>query len=283
MLRLGPWQLDTVSGGQFWLDAGVMFGIIPKTVWQGVTPPDEQNRIPVGIHCVLARSDEQTVLIDTGYGDKLAPLDRSAHAIEPTPSMLESLAALGVTPADIDLVVLTHLHWDHAGGATSFTADRRLIPTFPRATYFVNRMEWEDATSGLPELAGSYPTENFLPLADSGQLVLVDGEVEIAPGLWTRPTGGHTRGHQALLFESGNEGALYLGDICPVVPNLRRMWVTAYDHYPLETRRRKPQMLGEAADRGWWVLWDHEPTVAVSRLARHPGRDFVITDARAKL
>ncbi len=163
MLRLGPWQLETVNGGRFWLDAGVMYGIIPKTVWQGVTPPDEQNRIPVGIHCVLARNGEQTVLIDTGHGDKLSPLDRSAHAIERTPTLLDSLSALGVEAGDVDLVVLSHLHWDHAGGATMLGENRRCQPTFPSATYFVSRLEWEDAISGAPELAGSYAAENFGP------------------------------------------------------------------------------------------------------------------------
>jgi glyoxylase-like metal-dependent hydrolase (beta-lactamase superfamily II) len=283
MLRLGPWQLESVSGGRFWLDAGVLFGIIPKTVWQHITPADEKNRTALAIHCVLARSDQQTVLIDTGHGDKLSPLDRSARAVEPTPSLVDSLSALGVAPEDVDQVILTHLHWDHAGGATRFAEDQRLVPTFPRATYFVNRMEWEDATSGAPEHVGSYPTENFLPLAEAGQLVLVDGEVEIAPGLWTRPTGGHTRGHQALLFESGSEGALFLGDLCPIVAHVRRMWSDAYDLYPMETRRRKPELLGEAADRGWWVLWDHQPNIAVSRLSRHATREFVVSDPRASL
>ncbi|HTU26663.1 MAG TPA: MBL fold metallo-hydrolase [Pirellulales bacterium] len=283
MLRVGPWQLETVGGGRFWLDGGVIYGIIPRNVWQAATPPDEQNRVPLGIHCVLARSDEQTVLIDTGHGEKLAPLDRSAHAIESTPTLTESLAALGVRPDEVDAVVLSHLHWDHAGGATRLAEDRRLLPAFPRATYFINRLEWEDATSGAVELAGSYAAENFAPLGESGQLVLVDGEVEIAPGLWTRPTGGHTRGHQALLFESGGEGALYLGDLCPVVPHLRRMWSTAYDLFPMETRQRKPKLLGEAADKGWWLLWDHDPNIAVSRVERHGSREFVASEGRARL
>ena len=180
-------------------------------------------------------------------------------------------------------MVFTHLHWDHAGGATRFDDRRQAVPTFARARHIVNRWEWEDATGGAVELIGSYDSINLAPLAAAGQLELVDGETEIAPGIWTRVTGGHTRGHQALMFESGGEVALYLGDLCPAVTHLRRMWGAAYDLYPVETRRRKPELLGAAADGGWWVLWDHDPQVAVSRVERHRSREFVIQDARERL
>lgn len=280
MLRLGEWELHTVEGGRYLIDAGVMNGIIPRTVWQHVTPPDATNRIPLGVHCVLARSSTHCVLIDTGYGGKLSPLERSSYAIDPGNPVLESLAALGVAPEAIDVVVFSHLHWDHVGGATVFDSDRRPVPTFPRATYFINRLEWEDASSGLPE-HGGYNAHDFLPLQQAGQLVLVEGEIEIVPGLWTRPTGGHTRGHQALVLESGGRTALYPGDLCSVEYHLRRLWSSAYELYPLQSRQRKPQLLGEAADGNWWVLWDHDPNYAVSRLERHKTREFVMVDARA--
>ncbi len=283
MMQLGQWQLETLNGGRFWLDAGVMYGVVPKTVWQSVTPPDELNRIPLAIHCVLARNGRQTILVDTGFGGKMSLLDRSAYAADPGDPLIESLAAVNLTPQDIDLVVFSHLHWDHVGGATRFDEKRRALPTFANATYCINRLEWEDAMSGAPELAGSYTPEHLAPLEASGQLVLVEGQVEIVPGLWTRPTGGHTRGHQALLFESGGETALYPGDLCPDVNHVRRMWCAAYDLYPVETRRRKPELLGEAADAGWWILWDHEPAFAVSRLERHKLREFVACDTRSKL
>ncbi len=275
--------METVSGGRFWLDAGVMYGVVPKSVWEKVTPPDAMNRIPFAIHCVLARSPQQTVLIDAGYGGKMSPLDRAAHAADPGDPIVESLAALGVKPADIDVVVFTHLHWDHSGGATRWDEARRAVPTFPNATHFVNRLEWEDAISGAPELAGSYASENFAAIEASGQLVQVDGDVEVAPGLWTRVTGGHTRGHQAIVFESGSDAAIYLGDLCPVVTHMRRLWCAAYDLYPMETRRRKPELLGAAADGGWWVLWDHDPTYAISKVERHKSREFVVCEGREKL
>lgn len=282
-MKLGHWQLDTVSGGRFMLDAGVMYGVVPKQVWQTVTPPDELNRIPFEIHCVLARSKGHTVLIDTGYGSKLSPLDRNAHAVVAGTPLVDGLAEFGVTVGDISAVVFTHLHWDHSGGATTFDAARQDVPTFPNAIYYVNRLEWEDAASGAPELSGSYSPENFAAFEKSGQLVLVEDNVEIAPGLWTRVTGGHTRGHQALIFESEGETAMYIGDLCPATSHVRRMWCAAYDLYPVETRRRKPELLGEAADRGWWVLWDHDPAIAISRVERHPKREFVIVEGRERL
>jgi glyoxylase-like metal-dependent hydrolase (beta-lactamase superfamily II) len=282
MLQLGHWQLDTVRGGQFWLDAGAMYGVVPKTVWQAATPPDELNRIPLAIHCVLARNGRQTILIDTGYGGKLSQLERSAHSADPGDPLTESLAAFQLSVDEIDMVVFSHLHWDHVGGATRFH-ERRLVPTFPNATYFVNRLEWEDATSGAPELAGSYTPRELAPLEASGQLVLIDDGAEIVSGLRTLLTGGHTRGHQALLFESGGETAIYPGDICPDINHVRRMWCAAYDMYPLDTRRRKPELLGRAADQGWWVLWDHEPAFAGSRLERHKTREFVPRDIRQEL
>jgi glyoxylase-like metal-dependent hydrolase (beta-lactamase superfamily II) len=283
MLELGSWRLESVSGGRFLLDAGVMYGVVPKSVWEKSTPPDPLNRIPFAIHCVLARNGQQTVLIDTGYGGKMSPLDRAAHAAEPGNPIIESLATLGVAPAEIDLVVFTHLHWDHAGGATRWDDSRRAVPAFPNATHFVNRLEWEDAISSAPELAGSYATENFAALEASGQIVLLDGDVEIAPGLSTQVTGGHTRGHQAIVFRADGQTAIYPGDLCPVITHMRRLWCAAYDLYPLEVRRRKPEMLAAAADGDWWVLWDHDPAYAVSKVDRHKSREFIVRDARAQL
>lgn len=281
MMQLGKWRLDTVHAGRFLLDGGVMYGVVPKSVWQKLTPADDQNRIPFAIHCVLARDDQQTVLIDTGYGGKLSPLDRAAHGIEPGDPLVESLATLGVKPEQITAVVMTHLHWDHIGGATSTVEGRLTRPTFPNAVHYINRWEWEDATSGAAELAGSYTIESVQPLADANLVQLTDGESEILPGVWTRVTGGHTRGHQAILLESNGEVAIYPGDLVPVTTHMRRMWCAAYDYYPLETRRRKPELLGAAADQGWWILWDHDPAIALSRIERHRTREFVIVDGRA--
>ncbi|MBX3438774.1 MAG: MBL fold metallo-hydrolase [Planctomycetaceae bacterium] len=282
-MRLGEWDLATVDGGRFRLDGGVMFGVVPKVIWESVIRPDEKNRIAVANHCVLARRGDRCILIDTGYGDKHAPLDRSFYDMPPGSPLVESLASLGLSVANIDTVVLSHLHFDHVSGAIQRGDDGRLRLTFPNAEHVVSRCEWEEATSGVPELATAYPSADIDVLHQSESLRLIDDEEEIAPGLVGRITGGHTRGHMALLFESAGHTALYPCDLCPSSLHLRRMWHLAYDVYPLETRRQKPRLMGQAADGGWWVLWNHDPQMAVSRVERHPKREFVAVDARPNL
>ena len=282
-MYLGDWQLDTVSGGAHVIDGGVMFGVVPRTIWAGVAAPDELNRVRCANHCVLARNGRQTVLVDTGYGGKYGALDRKFYALEPGEPLLESLAALGVTPADVDMVVLSHLHFDHVGGCTRYDDQRRLVTTFPRAQHVVGRLEWEDATSGAAEVKSAYASDNLHPLEASGRLVLVDDGAEILPGLHACLTGGHTRGHLAVRFESAGQTALFIGDFCPTTAHVRQMWHTAYDTYPLETRRRKPQILAQVAEGNWWILWYHDPRVAVSRLQRHPRREFAVIDPQPRL
>jgi glyoxylase-like metal-dependent hydrolase (beta-lactamase superfamily II) len=282
-MHLGDWQLDSISGGTFLIDGGVMYGVVPRTLWSNIAAPDEFNRVPCASRCLLARNGRQTVLVDTGYGGKYGPLDRKFWAMEPGEPLVESLAGLGVTPEDVDLVVLSHLHFDHAGGSTRYDRQRRLVTTFPRARHFVGRIEWEDATGGAAELQTAYCADNLHPLEASGRLVLVDDNAEILPGLRACLTGGHTRGHLALRFESAGQGALFISDFCPTTAHVRRMWCTAYDTFPVETRRRKPQILGEAADRNWWVLWYHDPRVAASRLRRDARREFLVVDPQTRL
>lgn len=279
-LQLGRWEIDCIEVGRFRLDGGVMYGVVPRQVWEKSTPPDDQNMLPYAIRCILARRDGFTALIDTGQGEKLSPLDRRAHFLEPGDPLMRRLAELGVQPRDVDIVLFSHLHWDHIGGATVWTEPRKAKPAFPRARYLVNRWDWEDAVSGAPEFAGTYQPHDLAPLEEAGQLELLQGNCEIVAGLHTRVTGGHTRGHQAILFESEGQTALFPGDLIPATTHLRRMWCTAYDLFPLITRRRKPQLLGEAADGRWWILWEHDPEVAVSRIERHGQKEFEVCDAR---
>ena len=195
---------------------------------------------------------------------------------EPEHRLLAGLAARGVAPGDVDVIVLSHLHFDHAGGATELNADGRLHPTFPNAEYVVQRREWMLATADLPELRGSYPPENLLPLRDAGCLRLIDGDVEIVPGIRSIVTGGHTPAHQAILVESGDDAAVYLGELCPTTAHLPVRWGMAYDLDVVQLRRKKLELLAMIADREWWAFFDHDCQTTRARLTRHEKRDFEI-------
>jgi len=276
-MQLGDWQIDVVSGGWHRADGGSMFGVVPKPVWERLLPPDDKNRIPMATNCLLCRNGRHTVLVDTGYGGKNPEREQRNFDLEPGEPLIASLASLGLSPDDINTVVFSHLHFDHAGGGTR-TADGKVKPAFPRARYFANRVEWTHATSGIPELRASYPQENLASLEAAGLLTLTDGDAEILPGLRTWVTGGHTAGHQAILLESGGRTAIYIADLCPTSHHLRSLWGMAYDLYPLDTRRQKPIVLGRAADEGWLVCWDHDPNVAIAQIARDERKEFAIVE-----
>ncbi|MGH7201324.1 MAG: MBL fold metallo-hydrolase [Planctomycetaceae bacterium] len=282
-MKLGQFELTTISGGRFSIDGGTMFGVVPKTLWNRVVPADEGNFIPQATNCVLVRTGRQTMLIDTGYGSKLDEKQRRIFRSEEGGPLLDSLASKGVTPEEIDVVVLSHLHFDHAGGATRRDESGKLVPTFPNAEYVAQRREWETASADLPELRGAYPQENFLPLAETGQLRLIEGDGEILPGFRARVTGGHTTFHMAIVIESDGETAVYLGDICPMWGHLPTLWCMAYDVDLLETRRVKPRLLGEIADSGWLALSDHDAQHAAARIRRDEKRDFAVSDALGEL
>lgn len=282
-MQLGDWQLDTISGGRFKLDGGAMFGVVPKPLWEKQQPADEHNRIRMATNCLLLRDGRHTVLIDTGTGAKHDERTREQIAVEPGDCLVESLAAAGVGVDQIDTVILTHLHFDHAGGGTQRNTQGHIVPTFPRARYVVQRGEYELAASGAEELRGVYPAEHFQPIAEAGQFDFLDGPGEILPGVETLLTPGHTSHHQSILIRSRGAAALYVADLCPMAAHVRSHWCMAYDTEVLETRRQKPRLLGRAADEGWLVLWDHDPDMASCRLVRDPRREFAIVDPQARV
>ncbi len=260
-----------------------MFGVVPRTLWEKKQPPDKRNRIQMATNCVLLRNDDRTLLIDTGYGDKFDERGRELFCLEEGNPLVENLASAGVAVEDVDTVVLSHLHFDHAGGATTEDSRGNLRPTFPRARYIVQQTEWNHAVGGAPELKGSYPLDNLLPFNDSGQLDLIEGPAEIAPGLSAIPTPGHTKGHQALILETTEHTVAYVADVCPMVAHLPAMWCMAYDVDLLESRRNKPQTLGRAADENWLVIFCHDPETIGGRLQRDEKREFSVIDPRTSL
>ena len=277
-MRLGELELTILSGGRYRIDAGTMFGVVPKALWERVFPPAEDNTIPQATNCVLVEGGGRRVLIDTGYGSKLSEKQLKNFQAEPGDPLLASLADRGLTSEDIDTVILSHLHFDHAGGATRRAGDGRLVPAFPNAEYVVQRLEWMLATAEFPELTAAYPLDNLLPLRDSGQLRLIDGDGPIVPGIGALVTGGHTAGHMALVLESGGETAVYLGDLCPTWRHVPTLWCMSYDVDLLQLRRMKPKLLGRIADGGWLALADHDPDHAAARLRRDERRDFAVAE-----
>jgi glyoxylase-like metal-dependent hydrolase (beta-lactamase superfamily II) len=268
---VGDFQLTVVSGGTLQIDGGNMFGVVPRLLWEKACRPDEQNRILLDTNCLLVRTPDSLGLIDTGYGGKATPKFQARHQLAAEPPLPRNLAAVGVTPDEIDWVILTHLHFDHAGGCTWRDSAGRIQPTFSRAKHFVQRIEWDDATSNRPELAGAYYPDDFLPLAEAGLVQLVDETVEIAPGVATRRTDGHTRGHQIVTLTSRGQTAWYLGDLCPLVPHLRTFWSMAYDQFPLTVRTTKPAILGEIAEGRHVAVFAHDPQCRFARIRRDDG------------
>lgn len=260
-MQLGDFTIRWFSDGVYKLDGGAMFGVVPKVVWTRKYPVDENNFIPLALNAVLIETPEAKVLIDTGYGTKLTPKQVSMfHLVQP-PTLLESLAAGGVRPEEIDYVVYSHMHHDHASGATYRDADGQLKASFPRAKHVMQRLEWEEAKHPNIRSAHAYWEENWSVLESAGQIMPVDGEVELVPGVTLIPTGGHTRGHQAVLVTSQGETALHLGDLLPTRAHLNPLWVMAYDDYPMDSIAAKEKWIGRAKAEGWWLTLYHDPEV----------------------
>jgi glyoxylase-like metal-dependent hydrolase (beta-lactamase superfamily II) len=281
-IRIGDIELSFVSGGRLWIDGGNMFGVVPRAMWAPVAPPDDQNRIQLETNCVVVRRQKSLGLIDTGYGGKLGAKVRQRHSLDDGTPLARNLAPLGIAPDEFDWVILTHLHFDHAGGATVRNQTGHLQPMFPRARHFVQRAEWDDAVGNLPELAGAYHRDDIGPIEVAGLLQLVDGDAVIAPGVTVQLTGAHTRGHQIVRLESAGESAVLLADMCPTSAHLRTFWTMAYDQFPLDVRRKKPAILNDIADHRRAALFSHDPHTTAYRLTRESDDQWSATPLAAR-
>lgn len=280
-IRIGDIELTFVSGGRLRIDGGNMFGVIPRVLWEKESPPDDRHRIQLDTNCILVRTPDSLGLIDTGYGGKVPTKRRQRHALEDGAPLARNLAAIGVTPNEIDWLILTHLHFDHAGGATYRDEEGQLRPTFSRAQHVVQRAEWEDAVGDIPELAGAYHPDDVAPLEKAGLLELVNGDALIAPGVTTELTGGHTRGHQIVRLESGDDSAICLADICPTTAHLPVFWTMAYDQFPLTVRRKKPIILDDIAAHNRIALFSHDPHITAARLSRDSDNEWSVVPPAA--
>jgi glyoxylase-like metal-dependent hydrolase (beta-lactamase superfamily II) len=273
-MRLGDFELFSLSDGVFRLDGGAMFGVVPKTLWQKRTAVDDRNRILMGLRPLLIRTAAHTVIIDAGIGDKMRPKDIEIYGIDRQHHLDHSLAAAGLSADGIDVVIASHLHFDHAGGFTT-QVEGSLRPRFPRARYLVRRGEWDDATHPNERNRASYLGPNFLPLQEAGVLDFVEDDGELLPGISVWRTGGHTPHHQLIKIESGGRVAVFSADLLPTTAHIDDVWIMAYDLYPMDTLAYKKRFLREAIDREYVIFFEHDPAIAAGIIREKDGRRYV--------
>jgi len=273
-VTLGDFEISAIRAGTYWWDGGAVFGVVPKTLWSRKFQADEVNRIEQGFNCYLIRTGQRTILVETGLGDKRDERARERMRVAPhTESIAETLARHGVDPESVDTVVNSHLHWDHCCGNTA-TRDGRWQPALPRAQYFASRGEWEHAHERLIRDGVSYLDENYDPLVESGRMTLVDGDFEVAPGVWMRHAPGHNRDMMVITAESVGQTFCFLSDLVPTHAHVQPSWVAAFDLYPLQTIETKKHWLGMAADGAWFCGFAHDPSVDFTRVERDPKTGF---------
>jgi glyoxylase-like metal-dependent hydrolase (beta-lactamase superfamily II) len=260
-MKLGRFDLTSLSDGTFRLDGGAMFGVIPKPLWERRIPADDRNRITLGLRPLLVRTDREAILIDGGVGDQMSPKDAEIYALDRARHLDHALAAVGLTAHDIDLVIATHLHFDHVGGLTT-RVDGVLGPRFPRARVVINRHEWHDATHPHERNRASYILDTFVPLVDAGVVDFVDHDTDVRPGLRLERTGGHTMHHQIVRLESEGRTALYVADLMPTTAHVDEPWIMGYDLYPVDTLVAKKRVLAEAIAGEYVIFFEHDPATA---------------------
>lgn len=279
-LRVGRLTVHAIQAGTQQLDGGAMFGVVPKPLWERRIPADDRNRIPLGMRCLLVEHDDGLVLVDTGLGNKEPPRFRDIYGVDNAGAdgrtrLEDGLRALGYEAEDVRRVVLTHLHFDHAGGTTYHDADGALRLSFPKARHSVQRGEFEYATHPNERTGASYLPPNFVPLAEAGLLDLVDGETEIVPGVRVIPAPGHTPFHQIVRIESAGETLAFLADLVPTAAHLPLPWIMGYDVEPLVTLETKRRVLGQAEAEGWLLAFEHDAHVPWGRL-RQDNRQYAL-------
>jgi methylmalonyl-CoA epimerase len=268
--QLGRLELITLSDGFFHLDGGAMFGVVPRTLWEKRLRPDDRNRIPLGLRPLIVRGD-RTLLIDAGCGDKMDKKHADIYGLERTYHLDHALAEAGLSAADIDVVLASHLHFDHVGGFTARRNDGEIVPRFTQARYVAHRQEWEDATHPHERDRASYLQEDFVPLAQAGVLDLVDDDAEVMPGVRLRRSGGHTRHHQVVMIESQGEAAVFTADMYPTSIHVKDPWLMGYDLYPVDTLTFKRGFAREAIEREYLIFFEHDPSLAAGRIRESAG------------
>jgi glyoxylase-like metal-dependent hydrolase (beta-lactamase superfamily II) len=275
-MQFGQLELIPLCDGFFRLDGGAMFGVVPKPLWERRAPADARNRIRLGLRPLLVRG-EHTVIIDAGIGGKMDEKSVDIFAIERVPDLAASLGAAGLQPDDIDIVLATHLHFDHAGGFTSRDSSGRVVPTFPSARYVIRREEWEDATHPHERNRASYLPENFVPLQQAGAVDFHEGDAMVMPGVRVVRTGGHTMHHEIVFIESEGRTAVFAADLMPTTAHVDEPWIMGYDLYPMDTLAFKRTFVRDAIDREYLVFFEHDPAIVAGYIREKNGKKSIET------
>lgn len=273
-MTFGDFELVPLFDGFFRLDGGAMFGVVPKPLWQRRAEADDRNRILMGVRPLLIRGDE-TMIVDAGIGGKMSAKNVEIYAIDRTHDLDRSLASAGLTSDDVDVVLASHLHFDHAGGFTVEEASGTLRPRFRQARYVARTGEWDDATHPHERNHASYLQENYVPLMQAGVLQLTPDDGSIMPGVRVVRTGGHTMHHQIVLIESAGKTAVFAADLVPTVAHIDVPWIMGYDLYPMDTLAFKRRFIREAIDREYLIFFEHDPHVAAGYIRERDGKKYV--------
>lgn len=260
-MKIGPYEIFSIETSRFALDGGAMFGIIPKSLWGKRISSDDRNRIPLTTRSLLLVGNGRNIIVDTGNGDKWNPKKRSIFKIDTnTVNIHGSLGKIGLAPEDVTDVVCTHLHFDHAGGNTRIDENGETVPTFPNATYWIQKNNWELANAPSVKDKGSYLPENWTVLAENEMVELIDGEEEFIQGIEVFVANGHTAGQQLPKVSNGSQTVFFCADLFPTVHHLSLPWVMAYDNYPLQTIKEKKAVLSTALEEEWILFFEHDMT-----------------------
>lgn len=273
-MQFGDFKLSIIRESTFKLDGGAMFGVVPKTLWHKLSPADDLNRVTLACNLLLIETKDKKILVETGMGERWNEKERDRYALQTLVDYKNVLAGCALTNDDIDIVILSHLHFDHAGGCTKLV-NSKLVPTYPNATYYAQKGEWEFAHNANARARASYREDDYKPLADNKMLKLMEGDTEIVPGIWARLTGGHTSHHQIVTFESQEHTGVFFADIMPTKSHLTPPWVMGYDHFPLSSCDIKSKYLSAAEKQKWLVVFDHEPDIAWGYVQKDGAGKFV--------
>ncbi len=273
-IKIGQFQIDILSGGKFLLDGGTMFGVVPKSLWSKGWEVDEENRIEMETNCLLVRDGSTTVLIEAGIGYNFSEKEREIYGIHSGDHILASLKNHGVEVGDVDMVILTHLHFDHAGGVVDAGDNGKPTPVFQNAKHMVQKKDWEDAMANYGVMKSSYQPEKLRVLEEEKLLHLMEEDHEPLPGIRCVLTPGHCRGHQVVIVESEGQSLVFCGDLIPTASHVKASWLAAYDLFPYDTFREKKEILESARQKNRMLTFYHDPKVKAATIKKNAKGDF---------